>query len=126
MISLDALQLPDDLIWTDRYRWSPVSQQKTLTLAGSMIVQEAAQTAGRPITLAGTANSAWISKTNLDSLQAMAEAPEAVYTLTLHDGSTRAVMFTGDRLVADPVADYSLPDDGDYYYLTVFLMETPT
>jgi hypothetical protein len=125
MIKLDTLQLPDDLTWTDRYRWSPVVQASTITLAGSLIVQEAAQLSGRPITLAGTASSGWISKVALDSLQALAEVPEAIYTLEMHDGSTRQVMFTGARLTADPVVDYSSPADSDAYTLTLFLMETP-
>ena len=49
--TLGAITLPGDLEWIDEFSWSPVGQQVDVTLGGSLIVEESAQLAGRPITL---------------------------------------------------------------------------
>jgi hypothetical protein len=123
MITLDALTLPADLIWTDEYRWNPVAQQENVTLDGALVVQAMAQQTGRPITLAGGEDYAWVRRSLLEQLRAKANTPEQEMTLTLNDGSEHTVIFTGDRMSADPVWTVSDPDDDQPYVVTLFFRE---
>ena len=52
-VTLNGLQLPDDLIWRDEFDWAPVEQVVTPTLSGALLVEETAKPEGRPITLVG-------------------------------------------------------------------------
>jgi hypothetical protein len=49
MSSLAGVALPDDLEWPDEWSWSPVSQAVSVSIGGSLIVEEQAQLAGRPM-----------------------------------------------------------------------------
>ena len=55
-ISLNAITLPADLQWTDELAWNPVAQNTDRSLSGAFLIQEAALTFGRPITLEGGDN----------------------------------------------------------------------
>jgi hypothetical protein len=123
MITLDALTLPSDLIWTDEYRWSPVAQQENVTIDGALVVQAMTQQLGRPITLAGGETYAWVRRDLLDQLRAKAGTAGLEMTLTLNDGIARSVVFTGERLTADPVWTVSDPDDDQPYVVTLFFRE---
>lgn len=123
MITLDDLTLPPDLLWTDEFRWNPVAQQETITLGGALIVQADAQLTGRPVTLAGGGDHGWVPRSLLESLRAKAAQTNLVMTLTLHDGAARSVMFTGERLTADPVWPIADPDSDQPYVITVYFRE---
>lgn len=94
-ITLGALALPDGLIWTDEYAWTPVAQATTYTLTGALVVEDAEKQAGRPITLAGAQDgndySAWMTRTQLEALKTALDAAGATFTLTLHDARTFTV-----------------------------------
>ena len=51
--TLNNVELPDDVIWSDRLSYSPVEQTITPTLTGGVIVEENSLLSGRPITLKG-------------------------------------------------------------------------
>ena len=68
MITLDGIQLPDQLVWDDEFAWSPANQQITLTLTGAQFIQESAAS-GRPISLLHT-DKAWITRAALSQLKA--------------------------------------------------------
>ena len=118
MIKLDTTQLPDGLRWLDEFGWSPVAQSTAQSLTGALLVQEGTRTAGRPLTLSGGINYAWISRSGLIALQALLDATTQ-RTLTLHDGrqipviprrdgdgplSAAPIPVVGDSGLADPVA----------------------
>jgi molybdopterin-guanine dinucleotide biosynthesis protein A len=119
-ISLDAIALPDDLIWTDEFSWSPTQQQAQYTLTGALVIETGIKQAGRPITLVGGVNAAWVTRATVKSLYAKLDDP-GPFTLTLHDGSTHSVVFRHDQtpIEAAPIIDYNNPDDGDLYSLTL-------
>jgi hypothetical protein len=123
MITIDELTLPADLIWTDEYRWTPVAQQETVTLDGALVVQAMAQQTGRPITLSGGENHAWVRRDLLEQLRAKANTPELQVTLTLNDGSAHTVIWTDERLTADPVWDVAHPEDDQPYIVTLYFKE---
>ena len=55
-----VLALPPDLVWADELTWSAVSQSTERSITGALLVDAMARSGGRPITLAGDGNSAWI------------------------------------------------------------------
>lgn len=123
MITLNLIDLPADLIWLDEYKWSGVAQQVDVMADGAVVVQADAQQTGRTITLAGGDNFGWIDKTTLEQLRTLALSAGQEMTLTLHDGSSRNVVFTGERLSAEQVYEHSFPDGGHPYVITLNLME---
>lgn len=122
-----TIELPDDLIWIDEFGWSPVSQAIDLSLTGALIIQEGAQAAGRPMTLAGGADFGWASRSLVKQLSQLAATALRVMTLTLHDGSGYNVMFRRDGVPVDakPVISYSDPADADDYVLTLRFLQVP-
>ncbi len=52
-MTLDGIELPDDLLWVDEFDWNPVAQDIERSLTGALMVQEQAKLYGRPITLTG-------------------------------------------------------------------------
>ena len=122
-ITLDSLQLPDNLRWVDEYAWQPVEMSRGYTLGGRLVVETARMLTGRPITLSD--EHAWIRRADLEALSAMAAAG-GVHTLTLHDGRLFRVVWRYDEppvIEAEPVADYADPEADDWYSLTLRLME---
>lgn len=122
MNTLDDIQLPTDLIWLDEYRWSGVQQQEAIMADGAIVVQADAQQTGRTITLAGGDNYGWVDKATLELLRLKAQSAGLQMTL-VHNGTTRNVIFTAERLTAQPVYEHSYPDESHPYSVTLYLME---
>lgn len=117
---LDAITLPDDLIWVDEFDWSPVQQNSEYTLTGAMVRETGVMQAGRPITLLGGQDAGWVGRATVKALYAkLTEA--GPYTLTLNDNSTHNVVFMHGRkpIESRPIIDYNNPDDTDKYSLTL-------
>lgn len=124
-ITLDAIILPADLDWVDEYDWTGVEQVIQTTLTGALIIEESTLLAGRPITLAGGDDSAWVSRGVVELLRAKAINPQQQMTLTLADGRTFTVTWrqAARPIEARPVLRDGLPHSGTYYTLTLRLME---
>jgi hypothetical protein len=125
MSTLDTITLPDYLYWQDEI-WSPVEQSAEYNTDGSMDVQVSTKQAGRPITLVGADDRAWISRGTLLDLLAFASTPGKQMTYTHSDARTFTVMFNFDGglpVKADPVFFIDPPEDTDWYCnLTIKLM----
>jgi hypothetical protein len=122
-ILLDTITLPDDLIWIDEYAHTPVKQTVSTAVDGSLIVEAAAQTKGRPITLAGGEDYAWIDRATLEQLRAKQYEPGLVMTLVLRS-TAYSVLFTQPfGIEAAPVIDYNIPDAADWYTVTLKFIE---
>ena len=125
-ITLDAIDLPDDLVWGDEFGWSNVTQDVQKSLTGALIIQESVQTKGRIITIAGTQDSAWITKTTLDLILAKANVPDTIMTLLYH-GESFNVMFSrsGNTSPVDAksIIDYSNRDADCPYSVTLKFIE---
>lgn len=116
-----VLELPEDLLWTNEFRWSRVSQSVERSVTGALLLDVSTRTGGRQITLAGKEDSAWIQRSGLQTLEAWAELPGQQFTLT-HNGVARTVIFdhgTAEESNAikqlEPVIPYSDPEPGDNY-----------
>jgi hypothetical protein len=122
-ITLDDITLPDDLIWIDEYAHTPVRQTVSTAVNGSLIVEAAAQTKGRPISLAGGPDYGWMQRSILELLRAKQYQPGLTLTLTLH-GTAYSVLFVQpDGIEAAPVVDYNTPDASDWYVVTLKFIE---
>jgi len=122
-ISLGAVTLPSDLIWTDEFDWSPIQQSEAYTLTGALVIESGKMLAGRPITLAGSETSAWASRATVKALYALLDTNPTL-TLTLNDARTFSVKFKhgAQPIQAKPIIDYNNPDDSDIYALTIKLL----
>jgi len=123
---LGTVTLPDDLLWTNEFEWTPVEQSIEYTLPGSMIVETGVKQAGRPIILAGADDHGWVTRQTVIDLQALEADPDLEMTLTLPDARELTVIF--DRTNGLPVeARPLLPMEdhvaGDFYILTLRLLE---
>lgn len=123
MVYLDGIALPEDLIWVDQYAWSPVKQSVSVAVDGSLIIESAAQLAGRPMTLAGGQDSAWITKAALDVLQAKLYQPALEMALDWHGDTYTVVFVQPDGIAAQPIVGYAVPDDDDFYVVTLKFLQ---
>lgn len=137
-ITLDTLTLPADLVWQDEFAWSAIVQQSDWALDGSLILQESSMQAGRPITLVGGADAAWMTRAQVQALQALADAaPDANHTLTLADARSFTVRFRrgapstagansgSGPFSATPIVGYAAPEAGDFYAVQINLFQVP-
>ena len=110
-ITLSTVTLPQGLRWADEFDWTPVTQTTSYSLTGALIVEQAEKQAGRPITLVGGKEWAWLTRAEVASLKALLDAGDAL-TLTLHDNRTFAVRPAGDtplKVTALPIVKDSGP-----------------
>lgn len=119
-----TLTLPADMLWPDEYEWQAVEQRTQYTITGALIVEASAKQAGRPITLQGGVDYAWIDRTTLETLRTWAGFAAETFTLS-YRGASFDVTFDHSRgaIAASPVIDYSDPDGTDYYALTLRFIE---
>ncbi|SFF14760.1 hypothetical protein [Paracidovorax wautersii] len=114
------LALPQDLIWTDELTWSPVAQKTERGIFGTLIIDAMARNGGRPITLQGDGDSAWISRAALRTLRSWASIPGLRLALDVRGQAFTVVFDHGDAeegraLAMSAVIDYADPLDTDYY-----------
>jgi len=124
-MKLDGITLPEGLTWSDRYDWTPVTQSVEMSVAGTLIIQEAAQAAGRPITLtAAGGEHCWISKADLDQLYGLTSDAGRTMTLELAPGDVRQVIWRRDKqpIEARPVLEVTDPADDTWYVLAALRM----
>lgn len=116
--------LPTDLHWSDEYDWSPVEQSRTYTTTGALIIDTGTRQAGRPITLAGSDDAAWMPRSLCDTLRAWAALAAPVLVLT-YRGATYDVAFDHEKtpFEARPVFQFSDPAADDWYVATLRLIE---
>lgn len=82
-IVFNGTDLNRNLIWEDRFQWTPIASSVERTVGGrnAIFIQSLAK--GRPITLTATNDQGWLTKAQVDILQALADAGAATYTLTI-------------------------------------------
>lgn len=117
-ITLDTLDLPDDLAWPDRYSWQPVEISVEYSLTGAAIVYSAEKQAGRPITLQSTEQRAWVTRVLVDALKSLQAVADATYTLSVR-GESYTVMI--QSIDATPLFDWA--DDTDSCAIILKLIE---
>ena len=122
-ILLDGIALPADLIWSDEYDHTPVKQTVSTAVDGSLIVEVAAQAKGRPITLKGDENAAWIDRATLELIRAKQYQPALSMTLSMRGVNYNVLFFQPGGIEAKPVIDYNQPGADDWYSITLKFFE---
>ncbi len=124
-----ALPLPDDLLWADEQAWSPAVASTSYLITGALLVQSAIRQAGRPITLVGPADMAWVTRATVNTLHGWAAIPlsadDGRFELRLFDDRVFDVAFRHSEVCveAEPVLGIPARSDGDFYRLTLRLMQ---
>ena len=119
MTTLAGIELPDDLAWTDEFRWTPYAESAEHALDGALIVETSpAAQAGRPITLEGGRDRAWIGHDKLESLRTL--LGEQSMALELWDGRQFTV---GWRHADRPLEATEYIGSGWWHSLTLRLRE---
>lgn len=120
-----TVTLPPDMLWGDEFTWQPVEQKADPTITGALVVQVATRQGGRPITLQSGPDYAWLTRAQLEQINAWAGVPGQQLTLNIR-GTNRTVMFrhhSGPALEAEMVLYHSAPAATDYYQCTLRLIE---
>ena len=124
-----TLSLPEDLLWSDEYVWTPAVASVSYSLTGALVVQSATRQAGRPITLIGALDMAWVTRAVITTLHTWAAVPltdtTGRFTLSLRDGRVLTVAFrhAETAIEAEPVLGFPARSDTDFYRLTLRLLE---
>lgn len=121
----NVLPLPDDLLWVDEHAWTPAVTSTSYLINGALLIQSATRQAGRPITLVAPLDMAWVTRAVVKQLHEWASSPDKTFELLLQDGRRFTVAFRhGDgALEAEAVMGFSALKDGEFYRLTLRLME---
>lgn len=118
----NTVELPPELQWTDR-TWTPVKQSFTRGLTGKPIIQSAAASLGRPITLDQPNGGAWWSAAVAKEQQVLQwyETAGQVLTLTIR-GTSYTVRFRHHEPPAYEAAPlfYEIEPGADYILLPTF------
>jgi hypothetical protein len=123
-----SIALPDDLLWVDEFKWVPATQTQTYSVTGALIIETALKLAGRPITLEGTADMAWVQRSTLDSLRAWAGLSNRTFTLTFaYPTDTRSFVVVFDQssgaIEGHPAKDFPQHDSADWFTVKMNLIQ---
>ena len=124
-----SLVLPDDLLWSDEHSWSPAVASVSYLITGALLVQSAVRQGGRPITLVGAADMAWVTRATVEQLHAWASIPlgasDGRFTLTLADARAFTVAFRHAEvpIESEPVKGIPARLASDFYRITLRLMQ---
>lgn len=130
MATLEGIEIPDDLQWTDEFLVWGMTQQAEVSVGGALLLEEWQQLAGRPITLQsgqdGTRYWGVVTRAIVEQLHALANAPRATaMTLVLADAREFAVRWRAEGFEAKPWKHIVPAEAGDYYTITLRLQEAP-
>jgi hypothetical protein len=124
-----ALLLPDDLLWSDEHAWTPAVASVSYLITGALLVQSAIRQAGRPITLTGALDMAWVPRSSVATLHDWAAVPLGIssgrFELTFADARVFTVAFrhAETTVEAEPILGFPARSESDFYRLTLRLME---
>ncbi len=123
-IILGGVTLSPHMIWADEMTVDPVSQVALRTLGGRLIVRSQAYTGGRNITLEAREDQGWLTKTQVESVMALAAVAGAQYALTI-ESQNFTVMFRhheAPAFEATPLIFRVNSQSGDYFTGTIRLI----
>ncbi|MBF0186010.1 MAG: hypothetical protein HQM06_16695 [Magnetococcales bacterium] len=101
MKQLGDLRLPDELLWIDRYTWSPVAQESARSINGRVIHFTASLSGGRPITLEAREGMTWFTSTQVQTLSILAAQAGAWFVLLWEDETFHVVFRHHDQPALD-------------------------
>ena len=127
-----SITLSDNFIWTDEHSWVAATATVSYLMTGALLVEGATRQAGRFITLEAASDVAWVRRSLLQQIYALASVQGQVMTLSMLNpsapGTPRVfnVMFRHQEtpINADPVNELPSRTDDEWWHLkTIRLME---
>ncbi len=124
VLRIDTLDLPDNMLWTDRHQWLPVGQSVRRTVAGNVVTFAQSLIKGQPITLVANAAQGWLTLTQVDALKTLASTVGATYTLMI-EAEIFVVQFRHEDFPAievEPLIPRLNEEATDFYSGTIKLL----
>lgn len=124
-----SLSLPDDLLWSDEHSWSPAVASVSYLITGALLVQSAVRQGGRPITLVGAVDMAWVTRATLAQLHDWVSIPlgasDGRFTLLFADARSFTVAFRHAEVAieSEPVKGIPARWDSDFYRINLRFMQ---
>jgi hypothetical protein len=120
-----SIELPDDLLWVDEHAWTAATANIEYLLTGALLIESAARQAGRPITLVGAPDMAWVQRSTVNHLHEWAQSPDRTLRLELTDGRAFVVRFrhADGAIEAEPVLGFPTSHPDTWYRVTLRLLE---
>ncbi len=117
--TLQNITLPEGLRWADKYDWTPVAQKVDVLLYGTLSIEEAAQSAGRTITLLGGRDRCWTTRAVVDQLYALMQTAGAEMTLNLAGDGSHTVIWSrqSNPISAKPLLEYNETTADDIFII---------
>jgi hypothetical protein len=117
-MTLDEIDLTDNLVWPDEYQFNKIEQFRDRSLTGGLIIQEGLKQYGRPITLEG-----WLSRSVVEALVAKEAGAGVVMDLVLPDERTFFVTFDRNNVAVEarPIFPYTKASTDPAWYYDVVL-----
>lgn len=124
MITLDSIELPDDLQWLNRHQYLQIKQNTFRALSGKLLITESIIPGGIKIVLQGSRTRAWTIKTVIDALNALASQVNQTWVLNYH-GQQHNVVFDRSKAPVEPfmIKDVTLPGAQHVFYFKLNLIE---
>lgn len=123
-ITLGGVTLNKHIVWENRHEKTNVKQVVKETLGGGLRIFAAASTAGEIIHLQSQ-ESGWLTRAQIEQLEAIAKVPEAVYELVIGT-DVHQVMFAhhlGAPVAYKPIAFRMVGDSTDYFKGDIYLIK---
>ena len=102
-----ALELPATLLWTDEHAWQAVLMTTEYSTTGALHIDEWVKQAGRPMTLQGAQDRAWLDRGGLETLRAWSNQAGIVLSAN-HRGTVYATKLdntAGPAVTAEPLSE---------------------
>ncbi|MBX7228424.1 MAG: hypothetical protein K1X48_02310 [Burkholderiaceae bacterium] len=127
-VTLEELLLPNDLLWSDEFDWSPVEATNTYTLTGSLIIEQGTKQAGRPISLSAEPDMAFVTRATVQTLRNWAAIAGRKFKLVFqYPSDTRQflVVFNhaDEPISAEPVKGFPGHESNDWFRISLKFLE---
>lgn len=122
-LTLGGIDLTEKMYWADQYAWSPVGQSSQYASDGSRYTVENTRGA-RPITLE-IYPECYLSQATLLALKALADVPNATYTLSVDSTDYTVRFWRGNGTAIETErADPNRISDA-WHTATIYLIQVP-
>jgi len=123
-IVLGGVTLSDHMVWEDEFIYASVAQSALRTLGGNIKIYSQQLNKGLPITLVAATDQGWLTKAQVQSIQALANAAGATYGLTIGSDSFSVVFRHSDppAFEASALDQIGAQAPAGYYTATIKLL----
>lgn len=127
LTTMEVLELPDDLYWTDEFEDVPFEEREERTATGLLLLFQQAKLEGQPLTLSSSPDRNWIQRVKVRKLYAWGREMGLKMKLSMEspvDSRSFTVSFRHsdkNAIEATPIIDAKPLDDEIYYRITLKL-----